>query len=387
MKKILILVYLFIVALSYTPSVSAEDGNELLQLKSEAAVLMDSKTGAILFSKNGQEKMYPASLTKIATAIYAIESGKLEDTVVVSENAVSIEGTKVYLEAGEIVTLHRLLQGMLINSGNDAAMAIAEHLDGNLEVFSKNINTFLKKEIGVLNTHLVNPSGLFAEDHYTTAEDLAKITSYALNNNVFKEIFGTKELVWDGLSWDTTLFTHHQMLKGEVPYPGITGGKTGFVNESKQTLATTAANGDLNLTAILLKSNYKREIYNDTKQLFDFGFQNFKVTEIPVSKTFKVEEKTYQVSKPTYVTEPISGGILEVSNQGLLKVQTSENKTIQEIQLTEIEKQVIDEPNTSNYQKKLPISSMSVFFGMIVVLAAGATLTVIKKTTDVGSKK
>ncbi|MEM5595191.1 serine hydrolase [Niallia circulans] len=187
--------------------------------------------------------MYPASLTKIATAIYAIENGKLDDIVTVSENAYSTEGTKVYLEKGEQVTLRHLLDGMLINSGNDAAIAIAEYLDGTVSDFETSINKYLKEKVNVHSTHFKNPNGLFDKDHYTTANDLALITQYAMKNETFREIFGTDELKWDGLSWDTTLVSHHQMVNGSRPYDKVTGGKTGYVDESKQTLATTAENG------------------------------------------------------------------------------------------------------------------------------------------------
>lgn len=351
---------------------------EDLQLKSEAAVLMDSQTGAVLYGKNATEKMYPASLTKIATAIYAIENGNLNDIVTVSENAYNTEGTKVYLEIGEKVTLHQLLQGLLINSGNDAAVAIAEHLDDNVENFSINLNQYLQAKIGVKDTHFVNPHGLFDENHYSNAADLAKITSYAMKNKVFKQIFGTKELMWDGLTWDTTLITHHQMVKGEVPYPGVTGGKTGFVNESKQTLATTADNGQLQLTAIVLKTDYKRDIYYDTKQLFDYGFQHFKRSQLAESHTFTIQNKEFKPRNLELISEPIEGVKYEVSNKGLLRVQTSENETIQEIQLIPNEK-LKKQTVISSSENNAPFKSMNAFFGTIVVLATGAAFSVMKK--------
>ncbi|WML40166.1 serine hydrolase [Neobacillus sp. OS1-2] len=196
-----------------------------LDLKSEGAVLLDSDTGAVLYAKNANEKMYPASLTKIATAIYAIEKGNLGGIVTVSKNAASQDGTRVYLNEGEQAPLQKLIQGMLINSGNDAAMAIAEHLDGTVDHFAENLNNYLKNNIGVNNTHFTNPNGLFDENHYTTAMDLAIITNYAIKNPVFAEIFGTKVLEWQGQSWASTLYTHHRMLKGELPYPEVTGGR------------------------------------------------------------------------------------------------------------------------------------------------------------------
>lgn len=278
MRKIFIVIF-FITSLFIVQLKTFAHHQDQLMIKSEAAVVMDAQTGAVLYGKNADEKMYPASLTKIATAIYAIENGDLQDKVTISKNVVNTDGTKVYLEEGEVVTLHHLLQGMLINSGNDAAVAIAEHLNGSDEQFSNSLNKYLKEKIGVTNTHFTNPNGLFDENHYTTAEDLAKITNYAMKNNVFKEIFGTKELQWDGLSWDTTLITHHQMLKGEIPYPGITGGKTGYVDESKQTLATTADNGQMKLTAIVLKADNKKQYI---MRQSNYSIMVFKTSKLPI---------------------------------------------------------------------------------------------------------
>ncbi|WP_318508901.1 D-alanyl-D-alanine carboxypeptidase family protein [Bacillus sp. T3] len=378
MRKIFITLLIVLSFCTAQAPVLAQHQDDL-QLKSEAAVLMDSQTGAILYGKNATEKMYPASLTKIATAIYAIEKGNLNDIVTVSENAYNTEGTKVYLEIGEKVPLHHLLQGLLINSGNDAAVAIAEHLDGNVENFSVNLNEYLKDKIGVKDTHFVNPHGLYDENHYTTAADLAKITSYAMKNKDFKEIFGTKELTWDGLTWDTTLITHHQMLKGEIPYPGVTGGKTGFVNESKQTLATTVDNGQLQFTAIVLKTDYKRDIYNDTKQLFDYGFQHFKRSQLAESDTFKIQDKVFKPRGLVLITEPIEGVKYEVSNKGMLRVQTPENETIQEIQLVPNQKQLKKQKVIPSSENNAPFKSMNVFFGTIAVLATGAAFSVRKK--------
>ena len=261
------------------------------EIASEAAIVMDSETGAVLYEKDADKKMYPASLTKIATAIYAIENGNLDDLVTVSEKAAKTDGTSVFLEAGEQVPLKKLIQGMLINSGNDAAAAIAEHLAGN--DYEEQINTFLKEKMNVQHTHFTNPHGLFDENHYTTAEDLAKITSYALKNDVFKEIYGTKELKWVGESWDTTLITHHLMLKGEIPYDAVNGGKTGYVPESKFTLATTALQNNMELTAIVLKGSNDKVVYNDTLSLLNYVFNQFKHSYINKSDVFQMKGRTF----------------------------------------------------------------------------------------------
>lgn len=327
---------LFLISFLFTPTaIAAEKENKELDLKSESALLLDEKTGAVLFQKNGYKKMYPASLTKIATAIYALEKGSLDDMVQVSEHAAEEEGTSVYLETGEKVSLEKLLNGMLINSGNDAADAVAEYLDGSEAQFEKNFNEYLKTEIKVQSTHFTNPSGLFDKNHYTTAYDMALITKYALRNESFRSIFGTKELNWDGLSWDTTLVTHHLMLKGELPYEGVNGGKTGYVDQSKQTLATSAANDGLNLIAIVLKGDWKEDVYEDTEAMFDYGFNSFKNEILPPGKEYPVAGKVFQTKKTELVTVPKDNSTPVVTPTGELLMQTKAGVTIQSLQLIE----------------------------------------------------
>ncbi|MBB6445189.1 D-alanyl-D-alanine carboxypeptidase family protein [Bacillus benzoevorans] len=315
--------------------VTAAEINKVPEIVSEAAILMDTQSGAVLYQKNADVKMVPASLTKIATAIYAIEKGNLNDMVTVSKEATDVEGTRVYLVEGETVTLKHLLQGMLVNSGNDAAAAIAIHLDGSVESFSQQLNKYLHETIGVSSTHFTNPHGLYEENHYTTAHDLAVITNYAMKNPIFKEIFGTKELAWDGQEWDTTLVTHHLLLKGDYPYEGITGGKTGFVNEAKQTLATTAENEQIQLTAIALKADFKKQIYHDTQALLDYGFQNYRTGKIDRSSVYQLGEQKFIADKDIPITVPIVPVKEFVTSKGELKILNANGDTIQTVALRE----------------------------------------------------
>ena len=362
--------------------VLAEETDKLSTI-SGSVILMDSQSNAVLYSKNEHVRMYPASLTKIATAIYAIENADVNEIVSVSHEALEIEGTKVYLNEGEEVPLKKLIQGMLINSGNDAAAAIALHMDDNMELYEKHINEFLTEKIGVKDTHFTNPHGLFDENHYTTAYDLGLITNYALKNEIFKEIFGTKELPWDGQSWDTTLFTHHLLLKGEIPFEGITGGKTGFVNESKQTLATTASNGQINLTVICLNADYKRDIYNDTINLLSYGFSNFKSSTIPTQTKFENEKEQFVLTDPLYITEPLSGAVREVTLQGNLAVYDSTNTEIQSVSLNKYKvkriqenSSIIGEKKSSDPTAPIIMKAISIGLGFAVV---GAIVGFLKK--------
>ncbi|WP_226642023.1 D-alanyl-D-alanine carboxypeptidase family protein [Mesobacillus subterraneus] len=380
MKNVFGLLMLLLIIMYTSVDFVAAEGEEAPDLTSEAAVLMDTQSGAILFGKNEEARMYPASLTKIATAIYAIETGDLDEIVVVSKEIENIDGTRVYLNPGEQVPLRKLVQGMLINSGNDAALAIAMHLDGSLERYSKNINEFLETKTGVKDTHFVNPHGLFDENHYTTAKDLGTILNYAMNNSDFREIFGTEELEWDGESWDTTLLSHHRMLIGEIPYDAVTGGKTGFVDQSKQTLATTADNGMLKLTAILLKSDYKRKIYEDTVKLFDYGFASFKSSRIKSGETFASGKLKFKASEDLLLTEPIENGKRVVDKEGNLKIEDKDGDIIQSIELKpliekkpEVKKEDPPKPDQSG------LLSVNTLLGALVLVAATGVWAINRK--------
>ncbi len=307
-------------------------------IQSESAILIDAKTGKILFEKNSDKQMYPASLTKVATAIYAIEKGNLDDIVTVSQNAIEAEGTRVYLEEGEQVPLKKLIQGLLINSGNDAGVAIAEHLDGSVSVFSENINEYLKKNIGVSNTNFENPHGLFNQNHLTTAQDFAKITQYAIQNKTFKEIFGTKELKWKGQTWDTTLFNHHKLMR-EMPYDGVNGGKTGYVDQSGHTLVTTAKRGKLNLIAVTFKGSSQTAAYSDTVNLLDYGFENYQTSTIAKGKKYEIGDKEFAAPKNLYYSHPIGSQVTEVMNKnGTLEILNQDQEVISEFSLELINK-------------------------------------------------
>lgn len=381
MKKLILILLPFLLFIPLNIHVLADNENEL-NIMSEAVILVDSQSGVVLYEKNADKKMYPASLTKIATAIYAIEMADLEEKVTVAKDAVKVDGTRVYLNAGEEVTLKRLVQGMLINSGNDAALAIAYHLHGSIESFSTHLNKYLEEQIGVHQTHFTNPHGLFGEEHYTTAHDLAIITNYALKNPVFKEIYGTRELAWDGDSWDTTIYTHHRLLKGEIPFEGVTGGKTGFVDEAKQTLATSAENDQIQLTAIALKADYKRDIYNDTTSLLNYGFTHYKTSSLGKNTEYSLGNDRYILAQDTFVTIPLSGSQMDVTEEGELLIQTENNKKVQAIPLMQVKDEpVIKQEKTVAVQEKTEIKAknFNAFYIVIPLILLGMFITIKRK--------
>lgn len=355
--------------------------NELLDeptIASEAAILIEEGSGRVLYVKNPDVLMYPASLTKVATAIYAIENGDLEAIATTSEKARQVDGTRVYLEVGERVSLKKLIQGLLINSGNDAGVAIAEHLHGSVQEFAHELNAYLK-EIGLRNTNFINPHGLFDPEHTTTARDLALLTQYAMKNEVFREIFGTRELDWDGESWDTTIYTHHRLLLGR-PYDGVTGGKNGYVNQSGQTLITTAKRGEMSVIAVVLKGATQTEIYNDTVELLDYAFANYHFASIPKGKEFTLGERIF-VTKEEYKFPLVQNEEFneEMTTDGLLRIKNQygdeiTSYPIHEIEIPEIQTTTVDEPNLvekKDDSKKLNafmiISFMMIFAGIAVL--------------------
>ena len=186
-KKIILLFLLFLLL---PPAVAG--ALEPPSVTARAAIVLDQTTGRILFSKNAYEQLPMASTTKIMTAILAIESGRLDETVTVSEYASLVEGSSIDLEAGEKKTLEELLYGLILQSGNDAAVAIAEHLSGSVEEFAKAM-TARSRELGANGTSFANPHGLNDENHYTTAYDLALIASHAMSLPKFREVASTRE--------------------------------------------------------------------------------------------------------------------------------------------------------------------------------------------------
>ncbi|WP_099156862.1 D-alanyl-D-alanine carboxypeptidase family protein [Virgibacillus ndiopensis] len=353
-KIILILTTIAVLNTLLIKTVHGEPSTSPPTLVSKSAIMIDSKTGKVLYEKNASKPMYPASLTKIATAIFAIETSNLDEKVTVSKKARDTEGTRVYLEEGERVTLKKLLQGLLINSGNDAGVAIAEHLSGSVEQFSMDINQYLTNVIGVKNTHFENPHGLFDQKHVTTAEDLAKITQYAIQNETFRKIFGIKKLKWNGEAWDTTLLTHHKLMR-QIPYEGITGGKTGYIPQSGFNLATTAERGNLSLIVITLNSYLESAAYSDTINLLDYGFNNFETSSISKGTTFTFHEQKYKTSKKLFYTHRLNNEVNnEVNENDTLEITSESGAVLASYPL----KKVKEDSQTITMKDDVKISSI-----------------------------
>jgi D-alanyl-D-alanine carboxypeptidase (penicillin-binding protein 5/6) len=307
-------------------SVKAEDQLTGAMINGESAILIDAASGTVLFEKNANQPMYPASITKIATGIYAIENGNPEDIVTVSKNARYVEGTRVYLGEGEQVPLRKLEYGLLMHSGNDAAIAIAEHLAGSVEQFAEQLNTFLAEKIGVEKTHFTNPHGLHDPNHYTTAADMAKIAQYAMKNPIFREISGTNRLPWDGREWKSELINHNKLLRD---YEGATGIKNGFTDQARHTLVGSAKRGETELIAVTMKTDSSNSSYKDVKTMLDYGFDHYE-TKLAAKKgqvLSTTTAKKFVVPEDLYVTAPIGSSLLQqVSDDGQLQITAGERQ-------------------------------------------------------------
>ncbi|SFC43827.1 D-alanyl-D-alanine carboxypeptidase [Bacillus sp. OV322] len=242
-----------------------------------SAILMDQESGRVLFEKNAHEKSRIASITKIMTAILAVESGKMNKTVTVSDNAVGTEGSSLYLKYGEKIKLRDLVYGLMLRSGNDAAVAIAEEVGGSLDGFVWMMNQ-KAEEIGMKDSHFTNPHGLDnTKDHYSSAYDMALLTRYAMQNSTYKKIAGTKiHKARNSMeTWDYVWKNKNKLLTQLYEY--CTGGKTGYTKLAKRTLVTTASKNGLHLVAVTLNGP---DDWNDHIHMYESSYSTYKPAEI-----------------------------------------------------------------------------------------------------------
>lgn len=252
----------------------------------EAAIVMEASTGLILYEKNMHETYYPASITKVLSALLVIENSSPGEVVTFSRDAVfNIErnSSHIGIDVGEELTVQQCLYGILLESANEVTYAAAEHVAGNIPAFSEMMNE-RAKSLGALNSNFVNPHGLPDDNHYTSAYDMALITREAMKNDTFRRITGTRTYQIPPTNKQSEiryLRNHHQfILKNDYTYDGAIGGKTGYTNKARFTLVTMARRGDLELISVVLKDDSRSHQYEDTAKLLDFGFNNFSIYQI-----------------------------------------------------------------------------------------------------------
>lgn len=259
---------------------------------SSAAILVESSTGKILYEKNAYEKMYPASTTKVMTAILILENCDLNEMATVSHNAIySLPSGYVNanLQKGEEISVKDLMYALMVKSANDAAIVLAEHLDGSVEGFADRMNT-KAAELGCQNTHFVNPNGIHNENHYSTAYDLYLMASYAMKNETFRKYVSTASYTLPSTNLypatDRVCVTTNDMIRPKSKYydENVIGVKTGYTAEAKNCLIAASQKDGTELISVILHSGTNSEglseRYVDTAALFDYGFENFAFSDV-----------------------------------------------------------------------------------------------------------
>lgn len=243
-----------------------------LSLSGASYILMEEKSGRIIVERNSHAKMPMASTTKIMTALLALEQGNLDDIVEIGEESVGVEGSSLYLKLGERVTLRDLVYGLMLRSGNDSAVAIANYIGDSEENFVDYMNK-RSRLIGANNTNFVNPHGLHDVNHYSTAYDLALITREAFGIDGFAEVSGSK--IYKGMRQEYNYYVNKNKTLWE--YDGGDGVKIGYTTSAGRCLVSSATKNNMRLIAVTLNA---RDWFNDNYKLFDYGFGNYKLYSI-----------------------------------------------------------------------------------------------------------
>lgn len=259
-----------------------------INTSASSAILMDMDSGRVLYAKNIYEPKLIASTSKIMTAILAIESGKLDNKVAIGSEIDESHGSGIYIKKGEVLSLKDLVYGLMLRSGNDASYSIAKYVSGSVDKFVKLMNK-KAKSLGLEDTIFYNPNGLDEEKgNYSTAYDMALLTSYAMKNKMYKKIVKTKSY-----KLTTNMNTYHWINKNKLlfNYEYTTGGKTGYTKKAKRTLVTTASKNKMNLVVVTLNDEND---WQDHKNLFEFGFNNYKKYHILRKGYINVVDEYYK---------------------------------------------------------------------------------------------
>lgn len=295
------IVFLLLFCLTYT-NVHAETTPP--QINAEGCVLIDASTGEVLYGKNDEKILEPASTTKVMTAIITLEKCKLDDEVTVQEDFTKIDGTAIGLLKGDVLTVRDLLTGLLLESGNDCANALADHISGNIEEFSKLMNA-KAKELGALHTNFKNPSGLPDPEHTTTAHDLALFLREAVNNKDYMEIsnipYSTITLKNNPEKTITVNNKNYMINKNsKYYYPFAICGKNGYTTKSNHTYVAAAEKDNHVLVAAFLNALDKDQNFHDMQTVFNYGFDNYSLVHL-----YKKDEQISEYKINDKLTIPI----------------------------------------------------------------------------------
>lgn len=275
LSKLFIILLLFFITL---PQINwaLEKDTEEIDITSRIALIYDRASGKILYEKNGNKQTPMASTTKIMTAIVVLENANLNDTVTIDSKSAGIGGSRLGLKKNDKITVNDLLYGLLLRSGNDAAIALATYVGGSVEGFAELMNK-KAQELGLVNSHFVVPHGLDNEGHYTTAYELAKMADYALKIDKFKEIVGCKTATIYINGYAKTINNTNNLL-GSVY--GVYGVKTGFTNGAGRCLVAACKKNELDIITVIIGADTNNIRSKDTINLIKYAYNNFEVVEI-----------------------------------------------------------------------------------------------------------
>ena len=335
MKKLVSFIMAILIAIMPMNLSFANEDNAPLSVSSKSAILMDVGSGQILYEKNAHDKLPPASVTKVMTMLLiceALDSGKitLDDSVQISENAASMGGSQIFLEAGEVQKVDTLLKGIAVASANDGCVAMAEYIGGSVESFVDMMNA-KAKELNMKDTNFVNTNGLPVDNHYTSAHDIAIMSRELLKHDVISKYLTTwmdqvvvgKKQITVGLANTNKLIKHYQ---------GATGVKTGFTQQAKYCLSASAKRGDTHLVAVTLGAETSPERFKDATSLLNFGFANYESVKL-CSKNDNIATLTLDKADEQKINlvakEDLSVLIKKGGNKDFtIKIKVNENPTI-----------------------------------------------------------
>ena len=413
----------------------------------ECAILIEPNTGTVLYEKDPNKKMYPASITKIMTALLTLEHCDMNETVVYSKKnieSLTAEDSNIQCKVGEKMKVKDCLYALMLSSANEAATALAEHISGNTEEFAKLMNARAKKA-GAKNTHFANPNGLHDENHYVTAYDMAMIMKDAIKYPAFLDIIHSTTYTIPANNKRTEPFTsyqRHMMIYPTSQYydADVIGGKTGYTDQAGKTLVTYAKRGDVSLISVVLKSNGD-VVFEDTKKLLDYGFDNFTYVNVsendtkfnsdssntlvsPFSKTnasisvdkdasillpngvkfdnldtevnYKLTDSSFATITYKYNGMVLGSVPLRYTNNTIKTENTTSEKSTEQItfvsnsdETTTVSKKVSSSSNTKNSSSGFSFGTIVIIIFIIVVVGGGVGAIVIhqKKVNEIRNAK
>lgn len=282
-----------------------------IETNARCAILMDTDSNRILYAKNIHEVRSVASISKIMTAILAIESGKLDDAVLIGDEILDAYGSAIYIKQGEEMTLRDLVYGLMLRSGNDAALVIANYVGGDVNSFVDMMNQ-KARQIGMKNTTFNNPSGLDEDKgNMSTAYDMAILTSYAMQNEDYKKIVKTKHHT---VTTNKNVYSWTNKNKLLNTYKYTTGGKTGYTEIARRTLVSTASKDGLNLVVVTLNDGND---FLDHKSLHEYGFENYTNYYILREGIINIYDETYYKNEELYLKDNFSYPLLETEKNSI----------------------------------------------------------------------